>query len=325
VFSRAYAPASSTVLTLAPSLGCRYDASPKEAPALLRGAQERGMKTALFIPRSAYDYHQGAFPTFRFEHEDVLAPLLDQPQGATAQALVERSVAWLKNENPSRFMLWLYQFDVHEWGGLPDGYVDPIATASRFSKTDGLPWRYRAAARGVDRAFAQLRAALHELGLLDRTVLLFVADHGEALGQQGFWVHTTYLWESLVRVPLAFEVPGLPARRIDTAVSLVDLPTTLSRFIGPLPDEDRCHGEDLLAADDLGRRRLPILMSAVIDGQLARVGMLGEANRKLVVDLREGDARLLELPTEEDVSARDPSEAALMLNRLVRSPIYPRL
>jgi hypothetical protein len=320
-FSRAYAPGSSTVLTLAPMLSCRYEAGPHSPPGILRAAHDRGMKTALFIPKSASDYHRGAFPAFRFDHEDLINDR-EKERVATAQRLVERSLDWLGNERPSRFFLWVYHFDVHSWADLAASYVESIAAETGLSQTEGLPRSYRAAARGVDRAFAQLRSGLRDLGLLDRTLIVFLADHGEGLGKEGFWGHSTHLWESLVRVPLALEAPGLLPRQIDTPVSLIDVPTTLSRFIGALPDEERCHGEDLLD-DSLERRRLPILLSATVDGELARVGLL-DSNRKLEVDLREGNARLLDLPSEEDISARASSDLAHLLNRLVRSPIYPR-
>lgn len=321
-FSRAYATGSSTLLTLAQTLNCRYEATSQEPPVLLRVAREQGMTTALFIPKSASDFHTYFSPHFHFDHKAVVTDIT-QRREPTAAELVDRSLAWLKATRPDRFLLWVYQFDVHSWGDIAESYADAIATEERFSKSQGLPWRYRSAARGVDRAFSRFREGLRALGLADRTILVFLSDHGEALGQQGHWVHTTYLWESLLRVPLAIAVPGLPARSSDVPVSLIDLPTSLSRFIGPIPNEARCHGQDLLGAETT-ERRLPILFSATVDGQLARVGLLASADRKLVVDLRGGDARLLRLPQEDDVSEREAVEVARALDRLVRSPVYPR-
>jgi hypothetical protein len=65
----------------------------------------------------------------------------------------------------------------------------------------------------------------------------------------------------------------------------------------------------------------------MIDGRLTRVGMLGGADRKVVVDLRDADARLLRIQdgseVEEDVSALEGDELSRRLAQLVATPIYP--
>jgi hypothetical protein len=321
-FTRTYSTGSSTLLALSSSLNCRYDATTEGTPALLRVAHDRGMTTAVVTAKTAADYHRDAYPSFRFDHEDVV-PDFDAGHLPTANEIVDRSLAWLDAERPDRFFLWVYEFDVHSWFDLVEPYASSVAARARFAKDEGLPWRYRVAARGVDQAFTRLREGLRARGLLDDTVIVFMSDHGEALGHQGFFHHTTFLWEPLLRVPLAIQAPGLTPRQIDDPVSLIDLPTTLARYIGPGFDELGCHGEDLLGGD-LDDRRLPILFSATTDNQLVRVGLLGSADRKLVVGLNEGDVRLLRLPDEADVSREEPVEVAELLNLLVRSPIYPR-
>lgn len=328
-FTNTYASGSSTLLTLAPMLGCRYDRGPTEAPPrLLAQARAAGLTTALVIPKSAAEYHRTFFPGFRFDHEDVVVDL-DGGRLPTASETVARSLAWLERERPDSFLLWLYEFDVHSWGDLDEGWVSARAEEGGFSRTEGLPWRYRAAARGVDAAFTEFRAGLERLGIADRTVIVFVSDHGEGLGQQrDFWAHSTYLWESLVRVPLAIQVPDAEpgGLTIDTPVSTVDLGTTLARLLPSPADEAGCHGEDLLAPDSLARRRYPILFSAMVDGWLARVGMLDGGGRKIVVDVRDGDARLLRVGggDELDVSDAEPDALVSQLGLLVRTPIYPR-
>jgi hypothetical protein len=327
-FSRAYSSGSSTLLALPQMLGCRYDATPKHAPMLLDLAEAHGMRTALFIPTSASEYHTSYYPSFAFQHRDIVSDY-DKERRPTAGEIVHRALSWLRAEKPARFLLWLYQFDVHSWADLRSSYVDDIATRWGYSKTNGLSWRYRAAVRGVDDSFARLTSGLEELGLASRTIVLFVADHGEALGQEGFWIHTTYLWESLVRVPLALHVPGLPGRRIEAPVSIVDVVPTIARFISPRPLVESCHGRDVLATEPSAPRRLPILFSAIADGQIVRVGQIGDADRKIVVDLAAGHAQLLRVDVhvaqhEQDISDSEQGALEPMLNQLVRSPIFPR-
>lgn len=326
-FTRVYSSGSSTLLTLAPMLGCRYDAKPTDSPRLLDVAHAAGMQTSLVIARSAFDYHRVAYPAFRFDHETIVTDNHGRRR-ATASAIVDRSLDWLRAEKPERFLLWLYNYDVHSWNDLDDAYVENEAREGAFSKTEGIHWRYRAAARGVDRAFTRLRAGLEELGLADDTIVLFVSDHGEGLGDRNFWAHSTYLWESLLRVPLAMQIPGHAGRTVDVPVSTVDIATTLARLLGDHGRTSDCHGVNLLNAH-AEPRSLPILFSAMIDGRLARIGMLGTGgNRKLVFDLRDEDARLLRISEnshdEEDVSHVEPDQLSLRLGQLVRAPIYPR-
>lgn len=325
-FTRAYSTASSTVLTLAPMLGCRYDATPNDAPRLLDSARAAGMRTALVIPSTAYHYHRGAFPAFRFEHEEVVRDM-DRARVPTAATVVDRSLDWLRKEQPSRFFLWLYQFDVHGWSDLDEQYVEGHVREAELSKAHPVHFRYRAAARGVDQSFARLLRGLDDLGLSQRTIVLFVSDHGEALGHRNFWAHSTYLWESLIRVPLAVRVPGRAATTSESPVSTIDVASTLHPFVGGSANGVGCHGTDLLAQPQRPRSH-PILFSAMVDGRLTRVGILGRTDRKVVVDLRDADARLLRLDdggtAEDDVSAAEPEELSRHLTQLVSSPIYPQ-
>src|SRR5690606_2503502 len=98
----------------------------------------------------------------------------------------------------------------------------------------------------VDEAFGRLVDGLEQLGLERNTVVLFVSDHGEALGKNDFWVHAVYLWEPLVRVPLVLAAPGLPPTVVREPVGLVDVAPTLARYIHPAPSMLGYHGEDLV-------------------------------------------------------------------------------
>ncbi len=59
--------------------------------------------------------------------------------------------------------------------------------------------------------------------LLDRTIVVVAADHGESLGEHGEDGHGIFLYESTLRVPLIMRVPHLQPRRVTSTVRLVDL------------------------------------------------------------------------------------------------------
>ncbi|MEZ5659400.1 MAG: choline-sulfatase [Burkholderiaceae bacterium] len=79
----------------------------------------------------------------------------------------------------------------------------------------------------VDDKVGRIMSAMHETGLLDRTLVVFCSDHGEMLGERGMWYKQSF-FEWSCRVPLIAHFPAsFAARRIDAPVSLVDLVPTL--------------------------------------------------------------------------------------------------
>ena len=103
--------------------------------------------------------------------------------------------------------------------------------------TEGTPFeRYLRELALVDTAIGRIVDALREPGVSGRAALIVSADHGEAFGEHGKNYHASSVYDELLRVPLFFELPGIPARRIDTPVSLVDIgPTLLDCFGVPAP------------------------------------------------------------------------------------------
>ncbi len=84
---------------------------------------------------------------------------------------------------------------------------------------------------------------LRARGLLDNTLVIITADHGENLGDHGLLGHEFCVYETLVHVPLVVRLPGtVPAGRVDDVVenrrlwSLIDTVLWESEDI-PMPAE----------------------------------------------------------------------------------------
>ncbi|MCC7171600.1 MAG: sulfatase-like hydrolase/transferase [Planctomycetes bacterium] len=86
---------------------------------------------------------------------------------------------------------------------------------------------YASAARITDDLLADVIAARAKRTSPRPLVLVVFSDHGEELGEHGFIGHGHALHDELVRVPWLIAAPGLAARRVSDAVSLVDLAPTL--------------------------------------------------------------------------------------------------
>jgi arylsulfatase len=83
----------------------------------------------------------------------------------------------------------------------------------------------------MDHHVGRLLEFFEEKNLLDNTVVIFSADHGESMMEHEQWfTHGYHVYEEITHVPLAFRYPGQRrGQRVRTAVSLVDVaPTILS-------------------------------------------------------------------------------------------------
>ena len=129
---------------------------------------------------------------------------------------------------------------------------------------------YDGEVRGVDAAIGGLLAALRQAALLEQTVVVLAADHGEGLGENDYWFsHGEYLSDALVRIPLLIRVPGRPGGRRSDVASLLDVMPTVASLLGVDADvgmESLCQGTEtpesicITALED-GVSLLPIVQS----------------------------------------------------------------
>ena len=90
---------------------------------------------------------------------------------------------------------------------------------------------YYGAISFCDAQLGRLLDALDATGL-DDTVVMFLGDHGEMLGERGLWYKMSF-FEGACRVPLVVSAPGRFAPgRVATSVSLVDVLPTLVELAG---------------------------------------------------------------------------------------------
>jgi len=83
-----------------------------------------------------------------------------------------------------------------------------------------------------DAGFGAIVAGLRERGLLDRTILVVLSDHGEEFYEHEGWTHGHSLHDELLRVPLVVHVPGAAPKRVTTPVRALDLFPTLLALAG---------------------------------------------------------------------------------------------
>lgn len=103
----------------------------------------------------------------------------------------------------------------------------------------------------VDRILGEFFEDWESRGLLDNSVILFTADHGEGLGEGNHIGHGATHNEYVIRVPLILTDFRSPRhRRIDTRVGIIDIAPTLADIAGLEPQFD-WFGHSLLDQESL--------------------------------------------------------------------------
>lgn len=338
-FERAYSTGSDTLRSLPGLTGGNYDVGVTPPNDILRVARRADYESVLVIAQSAAEFLGKLRPEFRF---DRTVSIRDYPedqqvwgygaQQPTAKDVVDAALAALREPRTRPLLLWMFNFDQHNWRELDAMYVEQAMQRHGVREEPGkLAFRYRAVAASVDEQFGRFIAELERENRLDHTIVLFVSDHGEALGRDGFWVHSVFLWESLIRVPLRLRVPKVPPQRISEKVSIVDVAPTLARFMDPNASMAGYHGEDLLGyvLPDRPPRRHPLFLEGASKDVLVRVGLIHPVEDfKLVLSLEASYPELYDLtrpdPDMMTVTREHPDRTLAALRELVRSPVFPR-
>ncbi|UIJ72475.1 choline-sulfatase [Aurantimonas sp. HBX-1] len=83
----------------------------------------------------------------------------------------------------------------------------------------------------VDEKIGAILDVLARTRMADNTIVAFLSDHGDMLGERGMWFKMNF-FEGSARVPLMVAAPGLAAREVEAPVSTIDLTSTLCDLAG---------------------------------------------------------------------------------------------
>jgi arylsulfatase A-like enzyme len=198
-----------------------------------------------------------------------------------AELVVDAATDWIAT-GPEPFYAWLHLYDPH----TPHTPPQPFALGLGAGELTGLrsprTWRsfrplgarpyieplyaghedlYAGEVAYLDRQIDRLLDALESHGLLGRTIIAFVADHGENFGEHGLYASHVGLWETTTHVPLMIRWPGESSegRRLGGLVQTLDLFPTLLRATGIDPPAN--DGRDLLELTTQGGTGRRVVMS----------------------------------------------------------------
>ena len=233
----------------------------------------------------SYEHASRAMDLCRAAPLTILSQLWPRFEGTVcgwSASQVTRRALRQMNDGAAPYFLVLNFMDAHE-----PSYLEPDCRAGvppRHNTFLKLQVReeplYHAAVRCLDRSLSALfdRAAASRRG----TIVVFLADHGEHLGERGFIGHGQTLYPELLHVPLMVRAPGRASGRVTTPISLTELGAILaSSDYAALPE--RAVISTLVLPADVGRRR----MISVIRGSWQLI--TSEPGKEELIDLRTGE------------------------------------
>lgn len=152
--------------------------------------------------RVTHDFHYGfTVNLLGFDQgfsKNELFPEATEEEGMTLdKRIAERAAELIREHKGERFFAWIYFASPHE---------------PYYARYDDMPkateaQKYLQELRFMDEGIGAVVKALKDEGVYDDTVVIFVADHGEELGDHGGRGHKT-LYQECTHVPFVVRVPG---------------------------------------------------------------------------------------------------------------------
>jgi choline-sulfatase len=196
----------------------------------------RGYRTAAFVGGFVLDSRFGlgqGFDVYDSPFDgNLLAGRDPGDVKRPAADVVASALAWLDQNGDQPLFLFLHLYDLHT------PYEKSPELRGRFQGSD-----YDIELGYVDEQLGRFWEFLNRRDLLKSTLVVFLSDHGESLGEHGEGTHGYFVYQSTLHVPLIIHWPGhwpgywqatQPAypKRITEPVSLLDPAPTVLQFAG---------------------------------------------------------------------------------------------
>ncbi len=200
-------------------------------PTLATRLRAAGYRTGAFVSSFVLDRRYGLQRGFDM-YDDAMEGAFAQVVALEAERRGDRTAqalsAWLDEraqERATPFFAWLHLYDPHE------PYRAPRPFRDLFEKSP-----YDGEVAFADAIVASVLDRLRAANLLERTLVVVTADHGESLGDHGEATHSMFVYEAAIRVPLILWRPGrLSPRVVGEPVRLIDVAPTVLALVGAAP------------------------------------------------------------------------------------------
>jgi arylsulfatase A-like enzyme len=201
------------------------------APNLPTTFKENGYQTIFLSKRIMGHLLQNrrwsVYKTIIYRGMDVDDQIKTGRKSSDAKTLTDKLIEFLKKhedagEGESPFYTWVHFTDPHA----------QYQAHSEFNYGSRNIDLYDGEIAYADFHLGRLFSYLESSGLLDHTIVMITADHGEAFGEHGEYFHASRPYREQVHVPLIVRVPGIEPRRVETPVGSLDIASTALAFAG---------------------------------------------------------------------------------------------
>jgi arylsulfatase A-like enzyme/Tfp pilus assembly protein PilF len=194
--------------------------------------KKAGFATGGFISAFVLDRRWGiaqGFDTYydNFELSKYKMVSLDSVQRKGEETL-QPALKWIDEHKLDRFFAWIHFYDPHS----PYEPPEPFRSATIRKGPIGL---YDGEISYVDNLIGRIEEDLKKNDLLENTVIVLTADHGESLGEHEETAHGFFIYDATVHTPLIIRFPGEPPRKIEEQVRSIDLYSTICDAVGVVP------------------------------------------------------------------------------------------
>ncbi len=169
-----------------------------------------------------------------------------------------------------------------------------------------------------DWTFSKFLHRLETQGLLDHTILVLVADHGEEILDHGYISHCRDLaFQTLIHTPMLWRIPGLPGGVRQARVENLDVVPTLLDYLGIPTDGLGLEGKSLRPVIEHDRQIHRYVFAAQ-----GKSRVVSDGRWKLLYNIESATGELFDLANDpgetRDLAAEHPEEAGRLREVLFR-------
>jgi len=222
---------------------------------------QQGYQTAAFVGNIMLDRSTGLDRGFEIYNDEL--PQAELNRGFAFERIAEQTtdaaLLWLKHRDSRPFFLWVHYQDPHGPYTPPPAFRGrfqpefkpherPLPVLDSVTGLNGIPsyqvlegirrpsvyeTRYAEEIAYADHWIGELISEVDADASGAGTIILFTADHGESLGEEGlYFSHGSTTTPDQAHVPLILRASGLPAGRRAETVHHVDVMPTLLDLLG---------------------------------------------------------------------------------------------
>ncbi|HVT02544.1 MAG TPA: sulfatase-like hydrolase/transferase, partial [Thermoanaerobaculia bacterium] len=293
------------------NIGFVFDSS--AVPSLPTLLKARGYATGGAVSSYVLRSETGLSRAFDFYDDDIPVSVEatsfvhhQRPGNVTSKS----ALAWIEKEKSQPFFLFFHLYEPHA------PYDPPEPFKSRYQNA------YDGEIATADQIIGEFLTHLKALGIYDRSLIVFVSDHGEGFYDHGEDQHGILLYREAIHVPLIVKLPGETRRgeTVSAPAQLIDvMPTVLEVTETAAPEGLR--GSSLLSLKTKNRSIYSETFFPLINLGWSAIRSLTddryqylESSRSELYDLKRDSAE------RKDVVAEERRAAAGLRSELAKIP-----